>query len=91
MILTYNPSILVKHSPKALLLHLKRFAIVEKPRIQTSLSVEKERDSIETAEATKRPPAVEMTFRKNKVSVEVDISLYRATVVSYCFSFNTVV
>ena len=71
-----NLSILMKRSPKALLLHLKRFAIVAKPRIQTSLSVEKEGDSNDTVEATERPPAVEMTFRKNKVSFEVDFSRY---------------
>ena len=81
----------MKRSPKALLLHLKRFAIVEKPIIKTSHSVEKEGDSKETVEATERPPAVEMTFRKNKVGFEVDFSQYGAIVVSYHFCLNTVV
>jgi hypothetical protein len=49
-------------SPKALLLHLKRFVLVEKP-IAQQVTV----DAGENAEAPKRKAAVEMAIRKNKV------------------------
>ena len=46
--------------PKALLLHLKRFVLVEKPRTPIETA---DNEAVEAV-----VPGVEMTFRKNKVS-----------------------
>lgn len=54
-------------SPKALLLHLKRFVLVEKPIAQQVTVSESNHDAGENAEAPKRKAAVEMAIRKNKV------------------------
>jgi hypothetical protein len=52
-------------SPKALLLHFKRFALVEKPRIESAVV-----DAKENNEEPKGMTAVEMTVRKNKVRID---------------------
>jgi hypothetical protein len=51
--------------PKALLLHLKRFVLVEKPRVQSDENTKEIQPSNSTS------PGIEMTFRKNKVSLAV--------------------
>ena len=53
--------------PKAMLLHLKRFVLVEKTRAQT--------DEKSENQPTNTSPGVEMTFRKNKVSLSMRIRL----------------
>jgi hypothetical protein len=49
--------------PKALLLHLKRFVLVEKPRVQADENAKENQPENSTS------PGIEMTFRKNKVSL----------------------
>jgi hypothetical protein len=56
----------INSSPKALLLHLKRFVVAEKPRVEVT-NVDSEDDTKENASEPKRAPPVEMTIRKNKV------------------------
>ena len=64
----------IVYSPRALLLHLKRFALVEKPKLQVKLSDSKE-DSPKSDEEPKRTTAVEMAIRKNKAPVVLDASV----------------
>lgn len=61
-------------SPKALLLHLKRFVLVEKPKLQIRAS-DLQEGLPNDGEEPKRVTAVEMAIRKNKAPVVLEATV----------------
>lgn len=71
---TATQTLQILSRPKALLLHLKRFVVAEKPRVEVT-NVDSEDDTKENASEPKRAPPVEMTIRKNKAPVVLDSTI----------------